>query len=103
MKKISTIIGDILESIGVYLFTLIGIFLAQYAPLLLKSEPVDTPFQWLRLALSAGVALYIVMTDEGTGDKEGKKANLKKRLAHSLTQGYMWAGLMGMAGQVAGQ
>ena len=91
----------VVQTLGVYFFTFLGIVLSQYAPLLLKEGSIDTPFQWIRLGISAAIALYIVVTDETQGDAAGKAANLKKRLSTAFAHGYMWNGLMGLAGQAA--
>ena len=103
MTKFRRVLGEVFEEIGVYLFTLIGIVLSQYAPMLIQSGEIRLGSQWLRLAVSAGMALYLVAKDESSGDKEGRAANLKKRLASAISSGYMWNGLVGLAGQVAGQ
>lgn len=103
MSRLTKAIGRFFEAFGVYLFTLIGILLSQYAPLLLKQGTIDTPFEMIRLGISAVVAFYIVATDETTDDPEGKKKNLKRRLAHAFTHGFTWNSIIGIAGQAAGQ
>jgi hypothetical protein len=102
MPKAKKWLADTFEAVGVYFFTFLGIVLSQYAPLLLKQGKIDTPFEWIRLAISAAIAFYIVATNEATGDPDGKRNNLKHRLAHSFAQGYAWNGMIGIAGQAAG-
>jgi hypothetical protein len=102
MPRIRKWVGDLFGAIGVYIFTFLGIILSQYAPLLLKQGIIDTPFEWIRLGISGAIAFYIIASDESEGDEEGKKRNLKKRLAHAFTHGYCWNGLLGLAGQAAG-
>jgi hypothetical protein len=103
MKKLSTVIGDIFEELGVYVFTLLGIMLNQYVPILLKQGTIDTPFQWIRLVVSSVLALYIVMKDESGGDPQGKKGNLRRRLAAAFSHGFMFNQMVDIVGQAAGQ
>lgn len=103
MSELTKVLVSVTQDIGVYIATIIGILLAQYAPLLLKQGTIDTPFQWIRLAISAAVALYVVSSDEMQGDQEAKKANLKRRLHSAIMSGMGWSAIMGIAGQAAGQ
>lgn len=102
MARMRKLLSDLIESIGVYIFTFLGILLSQYAPLLLTQGRIDTAFEWARLGISAAIAFYIVASDEGDGDAAGRARNLKKRLAHAFTHGFTWSGILGIAGQAAG-
>jgi hypothetical protein len=103
MTKFKKFWSALIQGLGVYICTLLGVLLSQYAPLLLRQGPINTPFQWVRLGISAAMALYIVSSDEGQGDQEAKKANLKRRLHSSFMSGMGWNAIMGIAGQAAGQ
>jgi hypothetical protein len=102
MRKAGKVFVSCLEGVGVYFCTFLGILLAQYAPLLMKQGSVDTTVEWVRLGLSAGIAFYVLAVEEGKGDEEGRRRNLKKRLCHAFTSGYAFNGLLGLAGQAVG-
>jgi hypothetical protein len=102
MKRAGRVLRGLVEAIGVYVCTLLGILLSQYAPLLLKQGQLNTTIEWARLVISAAVALYVVASDEGKGDPEGRKRNLKRRLSNAFAAGYVWNGMLGLAGQAAG-
>jgi hypothetical protein len=102
MTKFRKLLADLFEEAGVYLFTLLGIVLSQYAPLLLQPGAINVSLGWVRFGISAGMALYLVARDEGEGDKEGRSKNLRKRLAGACAAGYMWNGIVGLAGQAQG-
>lgn len=91
------------SSLIVYLSTLLGILLSQYAPLLLSHQPISTTFQWIRLAISMAIAFYIMAGQESGGDIEGKAKNFKRRVANAMAHGISWNTIMGIAGQSAGQ
>jgi hypothetical protein len=97
MSRFTHVLGDLFEAVGVYLFTFLGIVMSQYAPLLLQKDPIVTSMEWVRLGLSAIMALYIVARDEETGDKAGRRSHIKKRLATAFTHGYAWNGMVGLA------
>jgi len=104
MVKVRKWLGAVVQAVGVYVFTLLGIMLSQFAPLLMEQGPIQTPFQWIRLFISAGLALYIVASEEGRGnDAEAKAANIKRRLATAFTHGYTWNGLLGLGAQAVRQ
>lgn len=90
-------------SVIVYMSTLLGIMLSQYAPLLLSHGKIDTAFQWIRLGISMGIAFYLMVGQEEGGDAEGKAKNFKRRIANAISHGMAWNTLMGIAGQAAGQ
>jgi hypothetical protein len=102
MPKVITIVKDAFFGVAVYLATLIGILLSQYAPLLLTHARLDTAFDFVRLAISMAVAFYVVASQENGGDEEGKKRNFKKRIANAFSQGVAWNSIMGIAGTAAG-
>lgn len=91
------------QSIAVYVATLLGVLLAQYAPLLLTHEKLDSAFDWVRLGISCGVALYLVAGQEEGGEETGKRAHFKRRIANALSHGIAWNTLMGIAGTAARQ
>jgi hypothetical protein len=101
MTKIEKLFTTIFGNLAVYTFTLMGILLSQYAPLLLQQGKISATVQGIRLAISAVIALYIVTTDEGHGEPDGKQKNWKRRMSHAFTQGYTWNGLLGIASQAA--
>ena len=100
--KIITIIRNAFYGVAVYVATLIGILLSQYAPLLLTHNRLDSAFDFVRLAISAAVAFYIVANDESGGDEEGKRKNFRKRLGNAFAHGVAWNSIMGIAGAAAG-
>lgn len=91
-----------MDDVAVYAATFLGVLLSQYAPLLLEHGPINTTFEWLRLAISAVIAFYIVVSGESGGDREGKRANVRRRLAAAFAHGIAWNTLVGIAGQAAG-
>jgi hypothetical protein len=101
--KALKIVGAAFNAISVYLSTLIGILLSQYAPLLLTHSRLDSAFDFVRLGISAAVAFYVVASQEQGGDEEGKKRNFKKRIANAFSHGIAWNSIMGIAGAAAGQ
>jgi hypothetical protein len=103
MARVKAIVERIVGGIGVYIGTLIGILLSQYAPLLLTSSRLDSTFDWVRLAISAAVALYIVGTDESAGDPAGKAAHWRRRLGNAFAHGVAWNSIIGIAGVAAGK
>lgn len=102
LKKFWKWVASWADDLGVYFATLCGVLISQYAPLLLKQGPISAPFEWLRLGISAIVAFYVVISDESGGDREGKRANFKRRVASAFAHGIAWNTLMGIAGQAAG-
>lgn len=90
------------QSVFVYMATLVGVLLSQYAPLLISHAPIATTFQWIRLAISMGIAFYLVVGQEEGGDSEGKRKNFKRRVANALAHGMSWSSLIGIAGLAAG-
>ncbi len=87
MTKVGRFVENLFEGVGVYLFTFMGILLSQYGPMLGKRDPINVKLEWIRLAISAAMALYIVMKDESKGDAEGRKNNLKRRLGKAFSNG----------------
>ena len=102
MTKFKKFWSDLVQGLGIYACTLFGVLLSQYAPLLLRQGRIDSTFQWVRLAISAVVALYVVSSDETQGDQEAKKSNLKRRVHAAFMSGMGWSAIMGIAGQAAG-
>ena len=100
--RLKTFLISLYTGAAVYVATLIGILLSQYAPLLLKHDRLDITFDFVRLAISAAVAFYIIAQDEGQGDPAGKKANLRKRIGNAFAHGVAWNSIMGIAGAAAG-
>lgn len=98
-----TLMRKVGYSVSVYMATLVGIILSQYAPLLLTHERLDSAFDFVRLGISAAVAFYVVANDENGGDEEGKRRNFRKRIASAFAHGVAWNSLMGIAGTAAGQ
>ena len=103
MKRITAILGAIWRGAVVYLATLVGIVLSQYAPLLLSHERIDTAFDWFRLGISCLIAFYLVAGQEEGGDEEGKRKHLKRRIANALAHGIAWNSILGIAGTAAGR
>ena len=103
MPKLLKVAEGIISAVGVYLATLVGILLSQYAPLLLTHNRLDSTFDFVRLAISAAVAFYVVFSQEQGGDEEGKRKNVGKRLANAFSHGIAWNSIMGIAGTAAGQ
>ena len=103
MKAFWTKLTNAGSSIAVYLATLLGILLSQYAPLLLSHAPISTAFQWIRFGISAAMAFYLVVGQEQGGDPDGKAANFKRRIANAISHGMAWNTAIGIAGQAAGQ
>jgi hypothetical protein len=102
MPKAITILVKAFNAVAVYLATLVGILLSQYAPLLLSHARLDSTFDFVRLAISMAVAFYVVSQHESGGDEDGKKKNINRRLANAFAQGISWNTLMGIAGAAAG-
>lgn len=101
MTKLLKIITGAGSSIVVYLATLLGVLLSQYAPLLISHEPISTPFEWIRLGISAAMAFYLVVGQERGGDDEGKQKNFKRRVANAISHGIAWNSVIGIAGAAA--
>ena len=108
MKKFWIIMTGVGSSVLVYLATLAGIAMAQYAPKLITGEPMSTAFDWMRLAISMMVAFYLVVGQEEGGDEDelarvAKRKHLKRRIANAMAHGLGWSTIIGIAGQAAGQ
>jgi hypothetical protein len=106
MTKLRKFMATLMEVVGVYIMTLLGVLMAQYGPLLMRPADTDLTLQWVRIGASAALTLVIVIQDEGKGDEAGKKANLKRRLSHAFTSGVTWnvvAGIGVQAIQAAGK
>jgi hypothetical protein len=102
MAKLKTVLASIIAAVGVWLATLMGVLLSQYAPLLLTQARLDSVFDWVRLGISAVLSLYIVSQDESSGDPDGKRKNLKRRVATAFAHGMAWSQMVGIAGLAAG-
>lgn len=91
---------DVWDDILVYAVTLIGVFAAQFLPLLKSGADINVVLTSGKAIIAAVVALYLVLLDEDTkGDqvaKAGKKNNLRRRLSAAMAQGFSWSTLTGM-------
>jgi len=96
MTKASRFLAGLLEGIGVYVMTFLGILTAQYGPILMRPADTDMKFQWVRIGASAAIALVVVIQDEKGGDEDGRRANLKRRLSHAFTHGVTWNVIAGI-------
>lgn len=103
MTKFKRVFGDILEGIGVYVCTFLGIIFAQYGPSLLQPMEINIALQWARIILSALAAFYLVINDENRGDEVGRKNNLKRRLGNAFKEGIQWNVIMGIGVNVIRQ
>jgi hypothetical protein len=99
MTKFRKALTELFEGIGVYVMTFLGMMMAQYGPILMRPADTDLTLQWVRIGASAALAFAIVIQDEKTGDEEGKKANLKRRLSHAFTHGVTWNVIAGIGVQ----
>jgi len=94
------LIGRILADFGVYLFVLVGIILSRYMPQFKSGdELIWIPLSWLRLAISALIALMIVgSVDLNVGEQHAGKRRprrLLSRIALAVSQGFMWETIIG--------
>lgn len=101
MKKIWVILTGVASSAVVYFATLLGVLLAQWAPMLIDGSRPST-YSWFRLGISAAVAFYLVVGQEEGGDAEGKRRHLKRRIANAISHGIAWNAVLGIAGAAAG-
>lgn len=92
------------SSVVVYLATLLGIFIAQFSPKLATGQGFSIKtYGWFQLVISVGIAFYLVVGQEEGGDDEGKKKNLKRRIANAISHGISYNAVLGIAGAAAGQ
>lgn len=103
MTRFQHFLKHLLRDLGVYVCTLAGVLCAQYAPELLKGRQMNTAFQVVRLIGSLILTLFIVASSEVAGDQIAKQAHTGRRWAAAFTHGYTWNGLIGIAGQAAGE
>lgn len=90
------------SSVLVYVFTLLGIFIAQFGPMLVSAQPLSLhTYGIVKLLISMAIAFYIVVGQEEGGDDIGKQKNLKRRIANALSHGISYNALIGLAGQAA--
>jgi len=87
--------GDILQDVGAYLLTVVGILAANYLPLLESGQPIHIDIGFGRVLIAGLVALLLVgyqeQKDAGKeGAQDGKRKNWKLRMINALSHGLAW-------------
>ena len=95
------VLKNLLLDFGVYLFVLAGIILSRYMPQFQSGERlVWIPMSWVRMAISALIALMIVGSVDLDIDRDASKGKRKgrrvlARISLAISQGFMWQNIIG--------
>lgn len=84
-----------IDSLGLYVFSLIGVFMIKYLPAYVEGEEFMFEFSWGRFAISCVLAFIVLFSFESQGDQEAKKGRFKKRALHALMYGMSAYSLIG--------
>ena len=92
---------NILLDFGVYFFVLAGIILSRYMPQFRSGDRlVWIPMSWVRMAISAMIALMIVGSVDFDADRDKSKGKRKgrrvlARITLAIGQGFLWQSIIG--------
>ena len=97
----AVVLKNLALDFGVYLFVLAGIILSRYMPQFRSGDQlVWIPMSWVRMAISAMIALMIVGSVDFDIDRDASKGKRKSRrvlarITLAISQGFMWQSIIG--------
>lgn len=102
MSKFTSTLKEIWREILVYVATFAGVLLAQVVVPYKNSTPIDWGFHNGRVLVACLVSIYVVLQNETSvppgvdpeAAKQGKKRNLKTRIANAAMHGFTWTTLI---------
>ena len=90
-------IGDILDTVSMYLFTLSGVLVSKYMPMFRAGGDIVIEYSIGQLIMSCVVAFMLLTAAEQMGGKnrQGKRKRYLWRAIAAMTYGAFWYNIIG--------
>jgi hypothetical protein len=88
---------NVFDTVAMYFFTLAGVMIGKYIPLLREGTDFVITMQWSQLIVSCVVSFMLLTAAEqlGGADKRGKRKRFLWRAVAALSYGAFWYNIIG--------